>query len=102
MDLRPDEIQYAGTIIRAWLSRNCRTWHVSIRIMNASNPKTPRSLTAFTSSHSQTSAWADARDIVDLLYWPNQGRQDPIPHPDNIPDSTEHDYRTTNSSEWSV
>jgi len=30
MELRPDEIQYAGTVIRAWLSGNCRTWHVAI------------------------------------------------------------------------
>jgi len=69
--LRPDEILYAGTIIRAWLSSNGRTWHLSIR---CTNNKTPKSLTSFTGSHSQEAAWADGRDIVDLLYWPNKGR----------------------------
>lgn len=69
---KAQEIEYAGTAIRAWLSVDCRTWNVHIRIMNKSNRKTPRSLTAYTRSHSQEAAWADGRDIVDLLYWPNQ------------------------------
>ena len=68
MKLRPDEIEYSGAIIRAWMSRNARTWHVSIRTFNG---KTPHSLMAYTNSDSSESAWADGRDIADLLYWPD-------------------------------
>jgi len=74
MDLRPDEILYSGTVIRAWMGRDRRFWNVSIRWIGSGKAKTPRSLTAFTRSSSETDAWADGREIVDLLYWPNVKR----------------------------
>jgi len=71
MKLRTDEIEYRSTIIRAWIGRDGHTWNVSIRWNGIDMTRIPISITAFTRSHSQECAWADARDLVNKLYYSN-------------------------------
>jgi len=72
MELRTDEIEYAGAIIRAWKGRD-NWWNVSVRWVGSGPPRRPKSLTAWTHSYDQTIAWSDGRDLVEQVYWPNAG-----------------------------
>ena len=71
MELRPNEIEYSGTIIRAWMGRDRRWWNVSIRWVG-SGTRRPTAMTAWTHSDCQTQAWADGRELVDQVYWPHR------------------------------
>ena len=71
MDLRPDEINYSGTVIRAWMGRDRRWWNVSIRWIGSGRVRRPTALTAWTHSDCCEQAWADGRELVDQVYWPN-------------------------------